>query len=46
MSDYYGNDEGYEDDAVLHQENDDAEMRQHNCSGCMECLGLSWSDFM
>ena len=40
-------------DAMLRQEDCDASLRQeydeseeHCCSGCMDCLGLSWRDFM
>lgn len=27
------------------QDEDDTESEQHCCSGCMDCLGLSWRDF-
>jgi hypothetical protein len=33
------------DDSHL-DKNDDEQQSEHCCSLCMECLGLSWRDFM
>lgn len=33
-------------DTNLYQDKDDANLEQHCCGSCMDCLGLSWSDFM
>jgi hypothetical protein len=41
--DYDG--EEYEDDATLLHEEDDVILRQCDCANCMECLGLSETDF-
>ena len=27
-------------------DHDDGETEEHCCSGCMDCLGLSWRDFL
>jgi len=35
-----------EDDADLYQYEIDTDLNQECCSGCMDCLGLSWRDFM
>lgn len=34
----------HDDDHIDREEEQEAE--EHCCSGCMDCLGLSWSDFM
>lgn len=46
---YFDYDEYEEDDADLCHDGDDIESCQDECNcsnGCMDCLGLSWSDFM
>jgi hypothetical protein len=37
-----------EDDMELCQDDDDTESRQWgcDCANCMDCLGLSWRDFI
>ncbi len=37
-----------EDDLDLYQNEDDSDLSQKecNCANCMNCLGLSWRDFM
>lgn len=32
-------------DVEVSQDEDDAELERQCCSGCMDCLGLSWRDF-
>jgi hypothetical protein len=35
-----------EDREYLHSDYEGDETGEHCCSGCMDCLGLSWRDFM
>jgi len=37
----------HDDDDQDHDDcQDDSDDEEHCCSGCMDCLGLSWRDFM
>jgi hypothetical protein len=38
--------EDEEDDTDLEQDEDDTNLEQDCCGNCMDCLGLSWRDFM
>lgn len=33
-------------DTDLEHDEDDINVEQHCCGNCMDCLGLSWRDFM
>ena len=33
-------------DTDLEQDEDDTNLEKHCCGNCMDCLGLSWRDFM
>ena len=33
-------------DTNLSRDEDDTETCQHSCTSCMDCLGLSWGDFL
>jgi len=38
--------DAYQDDDQDDSHNDNQEHEVDCCSGCMDCLGLSWRDFM
>ena len=38
--------EDYDDETDVDYDEDETETEQHCCGNCMDCLGMSWRDFM
>lgn len=38
--------EDYDDETNVDYDEDETETEKHCCGNCMDCLGMSWRDFM